>query len=199
MLLHCQEVAARAGWKLKTLLQTRRFYSTRELVGLYKCHVLPVLEFCTPAVFHASTTVLELLDKVQRRFLREVDLTERDALLEHNLAPLNARRDMAALGLIHRTVLGQGPPHFAMWFYLSDKVPAYNTRHQARKHSKQLCSYLQGRHSELLKRSFLGQVDVYNKLQQQVVDANSVKLFQRRLQQHLKSLAKRCTDTAQDS
>ena len=86
----CQEVARRAGWKLKTLLKTKRYYNTRELVGLYKCHVLPVLEFSTPAVYHAATTTLDLLDRVQRRFLREVGLTEEDALLSFNLLAIFA-------------------------------------------------------------------------------------------------------------
>ena len=36
-----------------------------------------------------------------------------------NLAPLETRRDVAILGLIHRTVLGCGPRHFASMFRLS--------------------------------------------------------------------------------
>ena len=189
--MECQEVAQRAGWKLKTLLRTRRFFSTKELVSLYKSHVLPVLEFPTPAVFHAATSVLELLDKIQRRFLREVGLTEVDALLYFNLAPLNCRRDIAALGLIHRTVLGEGPEHFQEWFFVTEREPAYPTRFQEQKHNKQLYSYLHGKQTELLKRSLLGQVQVYNNLRQQEVESKTVKLFQRKLQSRLKEEATR--------
>ena len=64
MLKETKDVAKRAEWKLKALLRTRRFFSTQELVTLYKCHVLLVLEFPTPAVYHASSTMLEHLDKV---------------------------------------------------------------------------------------------------------------------------------------
>ena len=186
----CQEVAQRAGWKLRTLLRTKRYYDTSELVKLFKCHVLPVLEFPTPAVYHAATTLLDSLDRVQRRFLREVGLSEEEALLNHNLAPLNSRRDMAALGLIHRTVLGLGPPHFRTWFFPATTAPHnYATRRQTQRHNKQLHDYLQGNHTELLRRSLLGQVRVYNSLSQSTVDANSVSLFQHRLQCELKDAA----------
>ena len=120
---------------LKTLLTLRRFFDTRALVRFYKCHVWPVLEFPTAAVLHAATSVLELLDRVQKRFLREISLSEEEALLHYNLAPLKCRRDMAALGLLHRTTLGKGPPHFQKWFYLSLETAAYNTRLQESRHN----------------------------------------------------------------
>ena len=36
--------------------------------------------------------------------------------MHFNLAPLDIRRDIAQLGLIHRTVLNKGPPHFKEFF-----------------------------------------------------------------------------------
>ena len=198
MLAECQEVAARAGWKLKTLLRTRRFFSLKDLVNLYKSHVLPILEFPTPALFHAATSVLELLDKVQRRFLREVGLSDTEALLRYNLAPLEARRDIAGLGLIHRTVLGQGPPQFHKWFFLETRVPAYLTRLQTSKHTRHLHDWLgEGRQTELLRRSLLGQVRTYNKLAQEEVDCKTVKTFQRTLQNKLKLKTRREEDSWQ--
>ena len=118
-------------------------------------------------------------------------MTEEEALLNYNLAPLNCRRDMAALGLIHRTVLGVGPEHFKKWFFPAQTVHSYRTRRQSRQHNKQLYDYLQGNHTELLRRSLLGQVRVYNNLEQHTVNAGSVKLFQRRVQLHLKDKARR--------
>ena len=46
--------------------------------------------------------------------------------------------------------------------------------------------YVQGNRTELLRRSLLGQVRAYNKLSQAVVDAGTVKAFQRNLQNLLK-------------
>merc|ERR1712078_463400 len=94
------------------------------------------------------------------------------------------RRDIACLGLVHRAVLGKGPPHFRKWFFPSKKVPhLYSTKRQTGQHNKQLHDYLDGSHNELLRRSFLGLPQVYNKLPSEVVEAPSVKSFQRRLQE----------------
>ena len=108
-----------------------------------------------------------------------------------NLAPLNCRRDIAVLGLIHRTVLGDGPEHFREWFFLSTELAVYPTRLQERKHSKQLYTYSGGKQTELLSRSLLGQTRVYNNLLQTEVDASTVKLFQRKLQWRLKEEARK--------
>ena len=127
----------------------------KDLVTQYKSQVLPTLEFCTPAVYHCTASALEELDNVQKRFLGEVGLSAEQALLQYNLAPLQSRRDMAMLGLIHRTVLGLGPPQFADWFVLAAKrAPAYNTRRQQRLHAKQLHDWLETRDTELLGELF---------------------------------------------
>ena len=75
-----QYLVQRGRWKLKTLLRSRRFFDEEQLVQQYKSHVLPFLEFATPAVFHATATTLEPLDKLQTTFLRELGLTELEAL-----------------------------------------------------------------------------------------------------------------------
>ena len=37
------ELVCSAGWKMRTILRTRRFYCSAELVQLYKTNLLPVL------------------------------------------------------------------------------------------------------------------------------------------------------------
>ena len=91
-----------AMWKLRTLLRARRFYEVEETITTYKTKILSYLEYRTPANYHA--------DGVQTKLLREMGLSDEDALSKFHLAPLTSRRDMAMLGLIHRTVLGMGPP-----------------------------------------------------------------------------------------
>ena len=176
----CEEVGDRAALKLRTLLKLRRFYTTPQLVSLYKTHVLPVLEFPTPAVYHATDTTLQHLDKAQKSFLREVGLTEKQALDNYHLAPLCTRRDIALLGLIHRTVLGEGVPHFSKWFFPAARQRhAYSTRLASGRHSRQLHDWVDGEHSKLLRRSPLGLARVYNSLPQRAVDTHSVSGFQR--------------------
>ena len=196
----CESVGSRANWKLTTLLRLRRFYSLADLVTLYRTHVLPVLEFPTPAIYHATNTALKLVDQVQKRFLREVGFTAVDALLKFGLAPLQTRRDFACLGLVHRAVLGKGPPHFRKWFFPSTKREhGFSTRLQENLQNKQLHDYLDGTHNELLRRSLLGLPRVYNGLPKSVVEAPSVKAFQSRLQRGVCELAERGVDGWENS
>ena len=51
------------------------------------------------------------IDRVQRRFLRELNFSEVAALNEFRLAPLEARRDMAMLGALHKIKLGIAPAY----------------------------------------------------------------------------------------
>ena len=100
------------------MLRTRRFYTDADLIVLYKAHLLSFLEYRTPAIYHATRAVLERLDNVQSRFLRNANVDEVAALVEFRLAPLAVRRDIAMLGVIHRNVLGKGPDHFNEHFVL---------------------------------------------------------------------------------
>ena len=92
-----------------------------------------------------------------------------------NLAPLETRLDIAMLGLIHRSVLGCGPRHFANIFLPSP--PSVS-----QKHDKQLLSHRSPRHLQILSRSALGLVDVHNLLPAQVVCQKSVASMQHELQ-----------------
>ena len=107
------------SWKLEALLRTIGFHSPMQLLNLYKAYILSVAEYRTGALYHASDTVLEPLDRIQKRFLRALGWTDLDALVVGNLAPLGLRRDIAMLGMIHRSVLGKGASHFSSLFCLS--------------------------------------------------------------------------------
>ena len=176
-------LASKCQWKISTILRARRFYSVDRLVGLYKAQVLSYIEYRTPAIFHAASTHLEQLERVQRRFLREVGMCEKRALVDFRLAPLSVRRDIAMLGLIHRTVLGEGPEHFKELFERSQTAThSRNTRSRAQTHRFQLEAY--GEQGALLGRSALGMIRVYNALPAAVVEnARSVKQLQSWLQQ----------------
>ena len=121
--------------------------------------------------------------------MRQLDVSDEEALLHYNLAPLCARRDLAMLGLIHRAVLGQGPPLFRKYFRLSSDVPMRVTRASLSRHSKQLVDICSGDCLEILRRSAFGLVRIYNELPAKAVDASSVKVFQRTLQEALEEAA----------
>ena len=178
----CRVTAQQGRWRLKTVLKSRRFFTTAQLVTLYKSHVLSYLESSTSAFYHAAPTHLGLVDHVQEVLLRELGLTAEEALLNHRLAPLSTRRDCAMLGVIHRTVLGLVPPQLMAWFPLANPAVRPATRLNDKRHNKQVLDFCNGNHSAMLARSALGIVREYNLLPQWVVNAPSVKVFQRRLQ-----------------
>ena len=189
LLMHTgvRKIASEAGWRLQTLLRPRQYFSTPELMRLYKAHVLSYIESGIPGYFHAAPSVLACVDRVQRRFLRELGLSEEDALIHFRLAPLKARRYMAILGFLHRVSLGQVSGQIAKLFprgvrstsavYIGDRV-----RGVAARHNKQLVDRVHAYSTEQFKRSIFGMVRCYNALPQDVVDEKSVKSLQRRLQ-----------------
>jgi hypothetical protein len=174
------ECVGQCGWELQSILRTRRFYTLAELVGLYKAHVLSFIEYRTPALAHASATTLAPLDAIQARFLREVGLSEEEALLHFHLAPLHTRRHIAMLGVIHRAALGQGPPQLKRLFPIRDQ-----SRSPAACHRLQVHDVSNEYTQEYVRRSAFGFVQIYNELMPELVAAPEVKTFQRGLQRVL--------------
>ena len=173
--------AVKASVKLKTLLRVRRFYNTTDLVMLHKSHILSFVEYRTPGVYHASTSVLAELDRVQEQFVRQLDLSEEDAFMHFNLAPLCVRRDVAILGFIHRAAIRQGPQHLWRFFRLDSCAPPRRSARRDRRHSMHLAEWPGVRHLDIMRRSALGAIRVYNLLPADAVTTNSISDFQTRL------------------
>ena len=70
------EVVTEANWKLEMLIRTRRFYTDAELVSLYNAHLLSYMEYRISAIVHSKRKVLEKLDRVQSRFLRDIGVDD---------------------------------------------------------------------------------------------------------------------------
>jgi len=187
------ETSTSASWKLRTLLRSRRFFTCADVISHYKSQILSFIEYRTPGIYHACSSVLSRLDGVQERLLREIGVSDADALFAFNLAPLSTRRDIAMLGVIHRCVLGLGPDQFQKFFRRNWAGCVSKTRLARRRHDKQLVDPRQGQFSEQLRRSALGLVAVYNLLPQEVVDVPTVSLFQGQLQAMLRDVAMRCS------
>ena len=176
-------VAAQAHSRLRALLRIQRFYSQADLVFFYKAQVLSYIEFATPAVYHAHSFLLQSLDKVQEALLDALDLTPPAALHDFRLAPLESRRDMAMLGLIHRSVLGIAPPQFHTYIRpASGPSMLRSLRSPELRHNRQLHDPIDGSQGRMVQESLLGLIYTYNLLPQKVVDAKCVSSFQRGLQ-----------------
>ena len=179
-----------ASWKLKALLRTKRFFSIKDLMVLFKSHILSFIEFRSPALLHASATVRAPLGHILDHFLDEIGISAEDALLNFNLAPLATRRDFMALGVIHRALLGQGPAQLRRFFYLDDDPGKYPTRLGVRRHRFQVQDDYYHLHKDYINRSVFGYIWVYNLLPFEPAEFPSVKAFQRKCQDILKTLAR---------
>ena len=172
------ETVVSANWKMKHLLRVRTFYTDREMVNLYKAHILSFIEYRTSAIFHASYTTLLPLDLIQNRFLRELGISVEDAAIHLKLLPLRIRRQIAVLGIIKRAQLRRGPPQFWNWFQ-NDTFSGYSS---TIKHTRPIRQVVHHQAPQYLRRSILGMIKIYNWLPQRIVDRATVKEFQSELQ-----------------
>ena len=181
-------------WKRRVLLQSQRHFTGLQLVDLYKAHVLSYIEYRTPAIYHACTSLLAPLDHIQDQILEAAGMTPLQALFVSNLAPLATRRDIAMLGVIHRAVLGKGPHQLHQFFQ--------HAVHLVRpgKHRLQVQEYSSGDSSdymfpgsapaEYISRSALGLTSVYNVLPASIVESSpTVSCFQSKCQALLRERA----------
>ena len=141
----------------------------------YKQQILSYVEYRSAAIYHATSTVLAKIDRLQDKFLRELGMTREAALMDFNLAPLSMRRDIALLGLLHRAAIGEGPMQLRAYF-------------RRRLGSLKLIDALESqRASPLMRRSIWGLVRVYNRLGN-ALTCSEVKGLQWMLQERTKAV-----------
>ena len=173
----CVKLSSQAMWRLRSILRNRRFFSAEKIIVQYKAKIFSFLECRTPVIDHASRNSLRVVDRIHDFLLRELGMSRYEALVHFNLAPLSTRRDIAMLGLIHRTALKIGPPHFREFFKVSESPPVNGHRFYM--------DIFRG-FPDYANRSALGLLRVYNALPSNFVEADSVKGFQFCLQEALK-------------
>ncbi len=91
------------------------------------------------------------------------------------------------LGVIHRTLLGGGPPQLRQFFRLDTSDVRRSAR--SKRHSRQIVSSFGDRPLDMVKRSVLGLTQVYNLLPARIVACKSVSSFQGALQALLREQA----------
>jgi len=188
---HCAQIAAKAFIRSKLLLKT--FYSTSPgvLVRAYKTYVRPLLESCTQVWNPWLVKDIECLEKVQRFFTRTVlrkanvayrDYQDRLKILD--LKTLEYRRLQFDLYMCYK-ILHNLVKLDATSFFVRDNIGPYTTRGHSFKLKPQ--SY----NSDTRKYFFsLRVVNVWNSLPDNIVTANSIDTFKKRLSLH--SLAPFC-------
>ena len=71
----------------------------------FKSRILSYIEHRIAAIYDTDSTVLEPLDMQYYCCLAAIHSTNEIVSMDFNFVPLNLRRDMAMLGVIHRFVL----------------------------------------------------------------------------------------------
>ena len=136
-----------------------------------------------------------MLDDVQNKILSMAGMSKLEALNDQRLALIVVRRDIAMLGLIHRTVLGRGPVQFRTVFRVD-----VSARMEGRgKRGLQLLplpdhysDFLLPRSSpaNYIEHSAHGLIKVYNLLPASIVELSScVPSFQKALQKLVQNRA----------
>ena len=75
---------------------------------------------------------------MQERLLADLGITDVEAMFVFNLAPLRIRRQIAMLGVIHRSVLGLGPAQLQVFFKRTCAQSGHLTRAADKRHGMQL-------------------------------------------------------------
>ena len=103
-----------------------------------------------------------------------------NAFLEFNFAPPTLCRNIGILGLLHKRVLGLSHPMFQTLLPFCSDVPGAWCPGD---HNKQLYGHLPEANFQLALfcRSIFGMTYVYNRLPQEIVDNQTVSLFQNSL------------------
>ena len=140
-------------------------------------HVFSYLEYRTPAIYHACETVLDPLNRVLRNFLRQVNVSIQDALLHFNLPPLETRRDIAMLGVLHRAALHLPPKHFWQWAQIDTRDLRRSARTQ-RNTVRPLLPVVDAERLRIGRHSLFGLIRIYNMLPNSVVGCPDVPSFQ---------------------
>ena len=150
------------------------------------------LEWATPAIFHATKTVLDNINKAQTKFLKFEGMNEVEALINFKLAPLALRRKFAILGLLHRCVIGDAPPQLCKLFpKVKANARSHNTRFGFKPEDTLLLDRTTGVNSKLLDRSIFGMVKFYNRLPESVKTTKLVSTFQGKIQDATIGLCKK--------
>ena len=172
-----ENILSRMRPKTKALLRLRGHYPVKELLNQFKTHIWGLVEYQNGAIFHASSYLLQKLDRVQQHFLDEIGIDAKTAFLECNFAPLVLRRNIGILGLLHKRVLGLAHPVFQR--LLPFHADIFHEQREGR-HNRQLYwHYLEVQFQRsLFQRSIFSMCGTYNTLSQELIDSPSVSIFQ---------------------
>ena len=178
----CAKAVKKANAVLGMIKRNIYFKSKDVIVKLYKSLVRPRLEYCIQAWSPYLKKDIDRLERVQRRATRMIegywDLSYEERLEKTGLIPLDKRRVRGDLIEVFKMMKGIDHVDFENFFKISN---IKNTRGHCYKLSKQRCKGER-------RRNFFTQrvINHWNKLPQEVIEADSVNSFKNKLDKLLK-------------
>jgi len=173
----CAKAYAKASRALGMIGRNIRYKGTEVMLRLFKSLVRPHVEFCTVAWSPHYKKDKQLIEKVQRRFLRLIpefkSVKYEDALRKLGLNTLEERRNRADLIFLYKMYKGTTQPAFDSLFQLTHCAQTRGHTLKLTKH----CTNRDVRHYFFSERV----VNKWNLLDQSVVEAGSVETFKKRL------------------
>ena len=162
--------------KIRALLRSKDMYAIKVMMNQYKTHVWSRTEYHNGALILALDNQLQRIDKMQRWFLHELEVTDTHAFIEYNFAPPSLRRRIGMLGFLHKRTLGECHPALCAFLEVDqDQQLRYNDR-------RLLSHFAEVRaHRRLYNNSLHMYVLMYNRLPQEIVELPSVTAFQAKL------------------
>ena len=126
MLQAIDAILARMRPKVKTILRLRSHYGPHVLIDQFKAHVWGFLECHNGAIFHAAPSYLAKFDRLQEKFLQEINMDEASGFLECNFAPPSLRHNIGILDLLQKRILGKAHPIIVMFLDHYDRTNIRN-------------------------------------------------------------------------
>ena len=93
--------------KVRVIVRMKPHYSVTELIHQFLTQVRGPTEYQNGAIFHVSSSSIDRLDGVYEKFLRDVGLSEEEAVLSHNFFLPTLRENIGVLDVLHKTVLSK--------------------------------------------------------------------------------------------
>ena len=96
-----ESVLTRIRPKIRALLRLKDLYTGSSMLNQYKSHIWGITEYSNGVLILAPPSQLNRLDKVQRWYLHELGMSDKEAFISHNFAPPSLRRAIGILGFLH--------------------------------------------------------------------------------------------------
>ena len=179
---HITNIAKSASKKLGVLFRCKKYFTSEQLLKIYKGLNRPRLEYCSHVWGASSYTYL--LDRVESKAIRLIG----DASVTSSLDSLSLRRKVASLSLFYRYYFGRCSDELAGCIPPPLARPR-NTRQAASMngYAVEICNPRVGRYSDCF---FYSTSLLWNSLPNSVFPSSyNLSLFKRQVYRHLRGLS----------